>query len=231
MKIDITTSATVRPNILNKTFSSFRANLLNDNHEYRLIINIDPIGEKTKPKRVLKVARSHFSNIVHRIPKSPSFVTAVKWCWSQVDADWVLHLEDDWTMNKPVDLDQMIQSISKYDEFSSFGLSKMPLNKRRKKKGGLRDAAIVEVDRISLNPAFIRCDFAKQAAQLMSVKGNPEKQLRIVDPNCGEFIKATRHCVYIEQGRAALVTDIGRKWMEKSRLYTKKTGFTQWKAR
>jgi hypothetical protein len=107
----------------------------------------------------------------------------------------------------------------------------VPLKQRRKKKGGLKDAVIVEVDKISLNPVFVRCDFAKQAAKLMSVKGNPEKQLRVVDPNCGKFIKTTRHCLYIEQGKGALVTDIGRRWMEKSRLYTKKTGFTRWEVR
>jgi len=231
MNIDIATSATIRPDILNKTLSSFRANLLNSNHEYRLIINIDPVGEKKNPKKVLAVARSHFDNVVHRIPRSPSFVGAVIWCWSQVEADLVFHLEDDWTMDQPVDLDKMLQTISAHDEFSSFGLSKLVLKVllKRRKKVTFRDSALIEVDKMSLNPVFIRRGFVNEASRLLSKKGNPEKQLRVVNPHCGKFIKTTRHCMYIEQGQGALVTDIGRPWMRKSRLYTKDIGFTKWK--
>ena len=44
MKIDITTTAIIRPEILRMTLHTFRKNLL---HEFdaRLIINVDPIGE------------------------------------------------------------------------------------------------------------------------------------------------------------------------------------------
>ena len=61
MKIDITTSATIRPGLLHTTLSSFRDNLLNTNHDYRLIINVDPAGEKDKTvikKTLIKLGAS-----------------------------------------------------------------------------------------------------------------------------------------------------------------------------
>ncbi len=121
MNIDITTSATIRPDLLDRTFTSFRENLLNDNHKYRLIINIDPIGENNRtPDDVLKVARKHFSNVVYRIPESPCFPAAVIWCWKQTESDLIFHLEDDWEMSCSIDLDQLLTTISQFPKFDSF---------------------------------------------------------------------------------------------------------------
>ncbi len=61
----------------------------------------------------------------------------------------------------------------------------------------------------------------------MYVDGNPEKQLRNANPVCGEFIKTTKHARYIEQGCGAIVHDIGREWISKTK-YAKNTGFLEW---
>jgi len=226
MNIDITTSATVRPDILERTFSSFRENLLNDNHEYRLVINIDPIGELDKtPDDVLAVARKHFSNVIHRIPESPCFTDAVMWCWGQAESDLIFHLEDDWEMVRAIDLDQLLATISELPKYDSFLLC------RRKMKGSNDSTNRVQtVSRLSLNPNFIRKRFVHKAITLMSVSKNPEKQLRKVDPECGPFIKSTHHVRYTEQGSGIIVRDIGREWIEKMR-YAKNTGFLQWKTK
>ncbi len=83
MKIDITTSATIRPSLLNKTLSSFCSNMFIDAHDYRLIINVDPIGDSTSADEVLDVARSHFNEVVYRKPDVPCFADAVIWCWKR----------------------------------------------------------------------------------------------------------------------------------------------------
>ena len=226
MNIDVTTSATIRPGLLHATLSSFRDNLLNTNHDYRLIINVDPAGEEDKTADdVIEVAKSHFDNVVSRAPKTPCFAGAVIWCWSQVESDLVFHLEDDWVMIRPIDLDKMLGTISEFGNFASFRLAKQ----NQKCSGmGLR---VKPYDRISLNPVFIRKKFIKKAIRHMSPTKNPEKQLRTADPECGKFIKNTSHGVYVEQGSGIIVQDIGRKWMMKHGRYVKPTGFLQWKKR
>ena len=224
MNIDITTSATIRPGLLQRTLSSFRDNLLNNNHTYRLIINVDPAGEEDKTADdVIEVAKSYFDNVVSRTPESPSFAGAVIWCWSQVESDIVFHLEDDWIMLRPIDLDKMLGTIAEFGNFDSFRLAKQ--NQKCSKQ------RVKLYDRLSLNPVFIRKKFIKKAIQHMSPDKNPEKQLRAVDPECGKFIKKTSHGVYVEQGSGVVVQDIGRKWMMKHGVYVKRTGFLQWKRR
>ncbi len=223
MKIDITTSATIRPELLNITLKSFCSNLLSNDHEYRFIINVDPIGEPDKtPDDVLDVARSYFKNVIHRKPKVPCFGAAVIWCWQQTTSDLVFHLEDDWRLLKPIKLSLMLKTIAVYPKYASFRLSKKRVSKSSKNR-------VVSYPVLSLNPVFIRQSFIQKALKCMMPIKNPEKQLRILDPMCGRFIKKTRHGIYIEQGSGEIVKDIGRGWMKKTRLYSKKTGFLDWK--
>jgi hypothetical protein len=45
-KIDITMTAVIRPTILERTLESIVKNIVTKEHRFRLIINIDPVGEK-----------------------------------------------------------------------------------------------------------------------------------------------------------------------------------------
>ena len=81
MKLNIITTATVRPKILNNTYDNFKKNI-NFGEDIKLIINIDPIGETQKYNQnsVLKIAKKHFKNINYNLSGTPSFSKAVKWC-------------------------------------------------------------------------------------------------------------------------------------------------------
>ena len=68
-KIDITMTATLRPIILEQTLKSVVENIITNEHEFRLIINIDPSGEKIQQKIVLKVAKTYFKDILYNYPK------------------------------------------------------------------------------------------------------------------------------------------------------------------
>jgi len=224
MKIDITTSATLRPALLDQTLTSFRSNMLTDEHDYRYIINVDPIGEKASQDDVLDVARSHFKEVIHRKPETPCFAGAVIWCWQQTSSDLVFHLEDDWILVKPINLSMMLNTIGDFSKYHSFRLSKTRV-------GFPPGQRVAPYKHLSLNPVFIRQSFIREAVKYMMPNKNPEKQLRIVDPECGRFIKKTNHCIYVEQGNKAIVKDIGRNWMERTKLYSKVTGFLEWKPR
>lgn len=222
MKIDITTPATIRPGLLNQTLNSFRTNMLTDAYEYRFIINIDPIGESASADDVLEVARSHFKEVIYRKPDVPGFADAVIWCWKQTSSDLVFHLEDDWILLKPIDLSMMLRTMSEFSQYDSFRLSKKRVSGPQKRK-------VVFYEHLSLNPVFIRRMFIQEAIKHMLPTKNPEKQLRIADPECGSFIKKTKHGIYVEQGTNAIVKDIGREWMKQTNLYSKSTGFLKWK--
>jgi len=224
MKIDITTSATIRPYLLNETLSSFRSNLLTDDYEYRFIINVDPIGESASADDVLDVARSHFKEVVHRTPEVPCFPDAVIWCWKQTSSEVVFHLEDDWLLLKKISLPAVLKVIKDFPQYDSFRLSKSRVPGSTKRR-------VAPYQHLSLNPVFIRQSFIQKVTPLMMSTKNPEKQLRIADPECGHFIKGTRHGIYVEASTAPTVKDVGRKWMERTGIYSKVTGFLEWKPR
>jgi len=85
-KIDVVVTATLRPEILNLTLQSFYTRFLRQFKQSRLIINIDPIGDKRYgPDNILKICRQYFKEVIYRCPPKPSFSDAVKWGWEQVE--------------------------------------------------------------------------------------------------------------------------------------------------
>ena len=61
-KIDITMTATIRPGIVSQTLESYCSKIFKERDRYRLIINVDPVGEQVKAKEVLKVCNEISSN-------------------------------------------------------------------------------------------------------------------------------------------------------------------------
>jgi len=111
-RLDITTTATIRPHILEKTLRSFVRNLFRG-FDCRLIINIDPVGDaRHTVEDVLAVARKHFSTVIWRIPETAHFTRAVKWTWSQVESDFFFNLEDDWQLVHCLSLGKMLEVMA-----------------------------------------------------------------------------------------------------------------------
>lgn len=225
-KIDITMTATKRPNILNSTLESFCKNILTDKSRYRLIINIDPIGERVKSREILRIAKKYFDNVTYKYSKTPGFTKAVIWCWRQVTAKYVFHLEDDWTLSKPIKIDDMINIFEKNLNLASLRLNKDNLrSSRHGNKFGF-----VYAPKLSLNPSLFRGKFIKEVHSLMKITRNPEKQLRCNKSELGQYIGRWKDGIYVKDGYNSIVNDIGRSWMKKSK-FTKKTGFLLWRAK
>lgn len=224
-KIDITMTAVKRPEILRITLKSFCDNIFTERDRYRLIINIDNIGEKVKPKVIIKICNLFFKDeqIVYRVVP-PSFSNAVIWTWSQVEAPWVFHLEDDWIINRPVDINDMIK-IMKTHSLTSLRLNK---NKTTKSKVS-KKYGFTPYPKISLNPSLFDGTFIKKIFPIMTSEQNPEKQLRIGKGKhpIGKLLTGLRHGIYSKLSYRAMVTDIGRNWINKSR-FSKTTGFKNW---
>lgn len=224
MKIDITMSAVIRPLILDTTLQSFCENLFNQNkHEYRLIMNVDPIGDDIRRKSMIKTARKYFENIILNEPENPGFTKAVIWCWSKVTADYVFHLEDDWILLNKIDMDSMIKILDKNSSLVSLRLSK---SKNIPNKQG-RKLGYQTYPKISLNPTLFKGGFIKTIVPLMDENLNPEKQLRIDTTRRGHYLSLWDHGIYVKESYDRIVKDIGRNWMDNSK-YTKKIGFMNW---
>lgn len=199
MILEFTTTATCRPEILRRTYESFAANLRGvEMKRSRLFINIDPIPEMDRVDEVIDVAREFFGDVVAQMPVTPSFPRAVKWCWSQPHHKFFFHLEDDWIMKAPYEIDEMIRLIE--------GRSCVNL------RAYLFDE---HDDRICLSPCLLRQPDAFHMASRMSPHANPEKQLRPVDsnnPHGGKHGNFTG----IQTPASPIIWDIGREWLATS---------------
>jgi hypothetical protein len=100
MRLDFTTTATCRPDILCRTYTSFRDKLVGvEMSRSVLYLNIDPIPDKFLVSEVERIARAFFGRVVTNIAREPNFAKAVKWCWLRPDTEYFFHLEDDWEMD------------------------------------------------------------------------------------------------------------------------------------
>ena len=238
-KIDIVTTATIRPDILNKTYRYFCKNLFKNRNDYRLIINIDPIGDKKKNiEDVLNVAKKYFNEIVFNSPEEPCFTKAVKWLWSSTISDYVFHLEDDWKLNCSVNIDDLIYILDKYEKICSVRLSKGAITAGKRRISPIPCNYIEKEDigkfqlfpRLSLNPTLFRGSFVREAVKVMTDDLNPESQLvkghaakrekkKKKDFNSSaieSFLSKWDHSVY--RNESAIIRDIGVQWRNRNRI-------------
>lgn len=232
--LEFTTTAMPRPEILHRTYQSFKKNLLGvDWARSRLYINIDPFpgmdlasAAHTRARtRTLMDVMEHFPNVCAMFPSDPDFASAVKWCWAMPQGEFFFHLEDDWELQRPVDIQELLQ----------------PLGADWASQGSLACASIRVYGfqtgdrRICLSPGLFRTSRAKALAARLTPGMNPEKQLRPTDPvqnpngdrhqGLGGVQIPTKP--YGPTEPSALV-DIGRDWLANSNYRKQRGGHPLW---
>ena len=239
-KIDITMTATLRPEIFLETIHGIQKCIIGKKHNngrYRLILNIDQIGEKIPPKEMIRIAKKHFKNVVYNISKTPSFCSAVKWVWSQATADYIFHIEDDWKFLKKIDVDDMIRILQKYEKLSSLRLYKhnTPNINRLKTFACVWDyntdgfyMARNWRRQFGLNPILIKKEFIDMALPKMVDNTNPEKQFRYSQKYMVDVIKQWKYGLYCKPGDKRTVDDNGRNWIRQQKLKKNKGSFMTW---
>jgi len=239
-RVDITMTAMIRPALVNKTLKSFCENVFDEDPErFRLIINIDPLGGRKPHRTVVKICRRYFNkrSMISNSPSEASFPRAVMWVWSQVEADWIFHLEDDWLVNKKININDMISIMKEYKNLACLRLPKFrtPKGKTAKffsSKYTYNDKGFyVASDRkrqFGLNPVLIRGSFIKEALPLLVDTGNPEKQFRYANKNMRNLVMSWDYGLYTNRGSRPVVTDIGRGWLRKSEFRKPRGKFVTW---
>lgn len=116
MKLEFTTTACVRPDLLNQTYSTLNDVLVDVDlkTEGVLYINIDPVPDSSEQaiNEELEVARYHFSEVHHRIGESGgNFSRAASWVLSQPRGEYFFNVEDDWLFNGKICVQDCIDII------------------------------------------------------------------------------------------------------------------------
>lgn len=248
MGIDITITATARPEILRRTLESFCSNLFRPHMDIinNVFINIDPVGTGTQ-QATLTVCKEFFPGhkVTAHLPNTASFPKAFTWCWQQTlstDSACVFHLEDDWELLEPLDLKEMFLVLYLYPDLAALRLSAFPSGTHIMKcwdKFISWNGTFFEVPPnlrgllgFCGHPSLIRKEFIREVLPHLDDSKNPEKQIKGRHPKFGNYILSHRFGVYQRQDAPAAVIDIGRKWMVKNgfRKAGSKAWFTKWES-
>lgn len=201
MEIDLTMTATRRPDLVARTLASFNEMLFKRLPVSRFFLNIDPVwGTADDDNEVERVARTYFDRVEIRRPPAGSYGGAVKWLWSQPDAAWFLHLEDDWILSHRIDLKRLSCQMS--SGASQIKIANWTRLRRRRRPPEL-----------GLCPLFSRSDFAKLAAKHMNSDLDPDKQFRNgTNPPLEKAVNGHFAVYFGTPFTRETAIDIGREW-------------------
>jgi hypothetical protein len=246
---DITCTATLRPELLERTLSSHVKYLFKECIEKaRFIINIDIAGEEDKNKQdklvedILRIIDYYpFTGFEMRIGNPPHFPSAFLWCMEQAKSELLFHLEEDWELTMPIDFNKMHQMFYQYKDLVHLRLSQFTSTDRIKMWNKFVDhnGDFFEVNQDLKgvigwcgHPGFTRTKFMKDCLEFIDPKINPEKQIkgrRYVHP-INTIVNMSKFGCFHPKNSPPAVIDIGREWMVKNNFKKKgnKAFFVEW---
>jgi len=240
--IDITMTATWRPDLLERTLSSFFTNMWTSNDErLRLIINVDPTGSDTdKYNEIFDIVRYFFEDnfLIQQAPV-PHFPSAVKWVWEQVTSPIFFNLEEDWELLYPIDWNEMVWCIKDRDNVAHIRLSVFKSTDSCKNwkvfynwNGIYFQCPADDKGAVGWcgHPSLNKTSFIKEAMKHIDFAHNPEKQIK-GRGSMKALIDAHIFGSFIQPNSPANIKDIGREWMVKNgwkKQGKNKEWFTTW---
>lgn len=226
--IEITTTAILRSEILERTYKSFIDHCL---HEYpcRLILNIDDLGTDGI-NNVLITAEKFFPEVKMSWSGQRNCTAAWKWCWENTTADVVLNLEDDWELTRDIDLHEILDIMAEpmmgglrllkrntlADEYKiarcKSTIASMFWDAEDNVFEILEDGIKARFG-ITGNPCFYNGKLLRAIAEKLDVNDpkHPEKYIRY-SPQIGEILSPYRFCAYAQPSQVPSVVDIGYSW-------------------
>jgi len=241
----ITMTATIRPDILFQTLESFERNLFIDLHQYKIAINIDPVGIGIA-KDVKDVVFHFFGkkNCYIRTPSRASFPEAFKWVWSCIeeepDIDYVFNLEDDWKLLREHSLFSMMSRLEIEPDLALLRLPMFHANEKDMKNwnkfypynGKYYECPeeLTLVTGFCGHPSLIRSKFVWDTATNIDTNINPEKQFHTTNVPVLDIVSKYRYGVVGVPGTGPLIKDIGREWLAGTNWQKKgnKAWFVEW---
>ena len=233
--IDVTVVAARRPALLEPTLKIFNERVFRHFTIAGAYVNIDPIwGDDSDAQACVEIVQAHLPDATIFAPQKPSFCSAVKRVWSATKADFIFHLEDDWSVTEDID-------ASVLEPFTDLSIAQVSLvsqqkNWARNRRGDFhyvkRHPRLFGVIKLpyrkkmtafTTSPAFTRGDFARHWASLMNEDLDPEKQGYMgVNRPLEKYFRPFRNFLYPGKVREITIIDTGREWRE-TRQIEKKT--------
>lgn len=252
---DVTMTATLRPELIERTLNSFHTNLWKDWISYaRFYVNVDPAGSENeeeieyKQHEIQNLFKAFLSpnEAVINFAKKAHFPTAWLWCINQTQSDFVFHLEEDWELNFEQDFETMYGIFQKheYRKLKHLRLSQFVSTEDTVKMWGKYFANwngdFYLIEKIGVipvgwcgHPSLNVGSWIRTCANLMDPLLNPEKQFHHNAQVVKKCIKGNDFGVFQPQNAGRAIRDIGRVWMGEHG-YVKEGGynaewFTNWK--
>jgi len=246
----ILTTATLRPEIFKRTYESFWTNLFDGDES--VCLNIDCIGNdevESSVRKIIRRARYCFKgNLVVKVNRFlPNFTDAFLFVWQtastmQKDYKYVFYLEDDWILNRKVDLGKMIEMMESDPLLAilRFSHKNTDANQSKnwnvffpwdKKAGYFRcPQSLKQSCGMCGHPSLIKMPFVVNTSPLLNREMNPEKQFHRKDPNMFGEINRWEYGVFSLPNEDLYIKDIGREWMIENKFQKKgpKSFFTEW---
>jgi hypothetical protein len=218
--ITFTTTATIRPSLIEQTYLSFSKQILDiDFKSCELIINVDPmpINNLIDRNKVISVAEKYFGKVTYNFPNTPNFPNALKWVWQNTKTDYIFNLEDDWSLNSSIKISDLMTLLSKNPEAIGVSLNAYVFAK--------------DPFRLRLSPCILKGDWARRAASYLSPDMCPEQQIRRQLP--ADLMKPMLNFpeYSISSPEKIIVRDTGRAWRNNLGLIRNNGGtsnFTTW---
>jgi len=117
MHFDITTTATPRPEIHDRCYSSFVRRLRGvDWGACRHFVNIDPFPHDVVPREQqetailesIEVSKRYFGHTISNVATEGNYSEAYNWVWSNAESEIILNLEDDWELKDKIWIDDLM---------------------------------------------------------------------------------------------------------------------------
>ena len=228
--LDIVTTAVIRPDILDRTYGTFKEHCFKDYPIKNVIINVDPVGVGDADN-MSNVARKHFpdSELHIRRPFVPNFAEAFMWTWKKANADYVFNLEDDWECLYDVPVSNMIKFMEDHPDIGSIRLSLWESESERVRavtssmrpynfipynaEDGFFELLGEQKERLGVSghPTLYRGDLIRVLRLLIDPRYNPEKFLRHAEQP--QMVMTNwRVGVWIKPDSPAQIRDIGEAW-------------------
>lgn len=255
-KFDLICTATLRPELIKRTFDSHIKHLFRDNiKNARLIMNVDMIGSDEPEKdfdNILRyVDKIPFAEININKCQNPSFSRAFYWLLGQINEPLTFNLEEDWELNQDIDFDKMIELFSRDKDlvhlrlsmFDSYYLEGDDIvneseeikqyemktwNKFIKWNGEFFGIprTLRGVIGWAGHPSLNRTAFLLAFATVLDKNKNHEKQIKGHKP----ILLNSHFGVFHPKEAKSAIKDIGREWMVKNKMEKKGTNafFTEW---
>ena len=225
-QIDICMTAALRPEILERTLGSIKKNM-QWGGGFQLVVDIAPVGEKQYSQaHIASICRKHFSKTHIRALTDSRQAEALMWTWGHAESPFILQWEDDWELDAPIDLEQMINCMPIDMGILCFDrINKSVLNYPGY-KGQVHptdDNVFLRVNSKSLGgpPSVMRIEYVRQALKI--IDGTRCLDLMSHDADVMALLKKWKIGIYVgADGRGNLVRDLGKDWKKQNGVVMKK---------